>query len=62
MTQIWIQDPFLLHIDCLDDSDVLKDDPVELQPNDRIPLEFERCFNVHNVPPHQEQELSECKQ
>ncbi|KAK3862332.1 hypothetical protein Pcinc_031801 [Petrolisthes cinctipes] len=39
--QRWIRDPFLFNLDSMDDSDIMKDDLVELQANDRIRMEFE---------------------
>lgn len=42
MAQRWIRDPFLFNLDSMDDNDMMKDDLVELQTNDRIPMEFEK--------------------
>ncbi|KAK4306643.1 hypothetical protein Pmani_021537 [Petrolisthes manimaculis] len=39
--QRWIRDPFLFNLDSMDDSNIMKDDLVELQANDRIRMEFE---------------------
>ncbi|KAK4327553.1 hypothetical protein Pmani_001960 [Petrolisthes manimaculis] len=39
--QRWIRDPFIFNLDSMDDSNIMKDDLVELQANDRIRMEFE---------------------
>ena len=41
VAQGWIRDPFLFNLDSMDDNDMMKDDLVELQTNDRIRMEFE---------------------
>ncbi|XP_068239754.1 protein FAM200C-like [Palaemon carinicauda] len=42
VAQRWIRDPFLFNLDSMDDNDIMKDDLVELQTNDRIRMEFEK--------------------
>ena len=42
VAQRWMQDPFLFNLDSMDDNDMMKDDLVELQTNDRIRMEFEK--------------------
>lgn len=57
MAQRWIRDPFLFNLDSMDDNDMMKDDLVELQTNDRIPMEFEKnatgyvlVCTIQNIP------------
>lgn len=49
----WIRDPFLFNLDSMDDSDIMKDDLVELLANDRVRMEFESMqldmFCVHSL-------------
>ncbi|XP_068214547.1 protein FAM200C-like [Palaemon carinicauda] len=42
VAQRWIRDPFLYNLDSMDDNDIMKEDLVELQTNDRIRMESEK--------------------
>lgn len=40
VAQRWIRDPFLFNLDSMADNDIMKNNLVELQTNDRIRMEF----------------------